>query len=107
MWVCLTDSSFSQAVYIEDCLVWAKRILPQRPMGVAWPARAFKLLIGQAAHAGGSLVIEYLMDSERATVPLSQIKPLTVSYHGNYMFNLKCNFCTDLIDNVRPQTFVM
>ena len=23
VWVCLTDSSFSQAVYIEDCLVWA------------------------------------------------------------------------------------
>ena len=76
--MCLVDSSFIQAVYIEDCLVWAKRTLLHRPSGVAWPARAFKLLAGQSAHAAGTIVIEYLMDSERSTVPVEQIKELTV-----------------------------
>lgn len=77
-WVCLVNSTFIQAVYIEDCLVWAKRILVHRPSGVAWPARAFKLLAGQPAHAAGTIVIEYLMDAERSTVPMAQIKELTV-----------------------------
>lgn len=77
-WVCLVNSAFIQAVYIEDCLVWAKRILLHRPGGVAWPARAFKLLAGQSAHAAGTIVIEYLMDTERSTVPVAQIKELTV-----------------------------
>lgn len=77
-WVCLVNSTFIQAVYIEDCLVWAKRILLHRPSGVAWPARAFKLLAGQSAHAAGTVVIEYLMDAERSMVPVGQIKELTV-----------------------------
>ena len=50
-WVMLTsmDSRFA-AVFIEDQLVWARRLLPSESNSVAWPAKVSKPLIFNLFH---------------------------------------------------------
>ncbi|XP_019850041.1 PREDICTED: uncharacterized protein LOC100639981 [Amphimedon queenslandica] len=80
-WLTLTDYSSVSAVYIEDQLVWARRVLPTETDSnnpVAWPAKAYSLLCGGLGVSRTTVLVEYFCDQERSYLQLSDTKQLNL-----------------------------
>lgn len=79
-WTTLTNMDRYSAVFIEDQLVWARRVLPAESNNpVAWPAKAYSLLCGGLTLPQTTILVEYFCDQEKTYLQLSDTKQLSIS----------------------------
>jgi len=92
-WVDLTNSEKFPSVYLEQDLLWARRVLAsEQQRAVAWPARAFTQLCGSLPYSPETVVVEYFCDKEKIQLYINETKELVVRVRGGRGNVCECMF---------------